>query len=96
MQYLIVDGMLSGTGVRDAVNGGFIKLSDLEITEELKLRISNWLAKYENAHYYQFENEEEVLSLDKEGIEIQRLLKTELSDTKVEYYSNAKMKKLVT
>jgi hypothetical protein len=94
MRYLIVDGMLSGTGVRDAVEGGYLDLHDLGISSELVTGISLWLARYEKAHYAQFEDLEEVFALDSQGIELSKRLKTELPDSKIEYFSSGKMQKI--
>lgn len=91
---LIVDGMLSGTGVRDSDKGGYIDPDELGLSDHLKSTISEWLERYANAHFMQFKSEEEVLSLDTEGVRICKLLKLEVPDTKIEYFSHAKMKRL--
>jgi hypothetical protein len=91
---LLVDGMLSGTGIRDALNGGYIKPSALSISSDLQARIAGWLARYENAHFYDYANKNEVRELDEQGLEITRLLRDELSDADVGYFSNANMQRL--
>ena len=45
MRYLIVDGMLSGTGVRDAVSGGYVGLAELGLSQNAVEMIANWLAR---------------------------------------------------
>jgi hypothetical protein len=94
MRYLIVDGMLSGTGVRDAVDGGYIELVKLDVSVQLKDEIANWLARYEAAHYTQFSDIQEVDALDTIGRKLCNRLAHELSESKTEYFSAAQMKKL--
>ncbi len=83
--------MLSGTGVRDAVEGGYVEHEELGLSPEISDKISQWLAKYENCHYQQFHDAKQVVDLDAEGLEICRLLRTEIPDSKIDYFSNAKM-----
>lgn len=94
MRYLIVDGMLSGTGIRDAVDGGYLDLSELGISSELAADIVQWLKRYEEAHYAQFENQQEVAVLDSQGIELCKRLKAEIPESKIEYFSTGKMHKI--
>lgn len=94
MKYLIVDGMLSGTGVRDAVEGGYVDLATLGLSVELTNDLNSWLARYENAHYSQFRNKDEVSELDNEGLDLSKRLRGELVDSKVEYFSNAMMQRI--
>ncbi len=56
MKYLTVDGMFSGTGVRDSVEGGYLNLQKLELSGQLIARISAWLSDYEDAHFMQYED----------------------------------------
>lgn len=93
MKYLIVDAALSGTGIRDYYNGGYINLEDLKLNSNLIKEINVWVSKYADEFYNQFSNDEVVDKLDKEGKEIATKVKKELPGIKVEYYSNAKMKK---
>ncbi|EGA68246.1 hypothetical protein VISI1226_03985 [Vibrio sinaloensis DSM 21326] len=95
MKYLTVDGMFSGTGIRDSVEGGYLKPEILGLSTELKNKISDWLSRYEDEHYEQYEDDSIVARLDAEGVEICNLLKSELPHSKVEYYSTAKMKKVI-
>jgi hypothetical protein len=88
-RYIIVDGMLSGTGIRDLYEGGYIPLQSLGLSADLILSIQNWLARYEAAHYDEFSDSQEVKSLDEMGISLSKLIKNELPDAKVEYYSHA-------
>lgn len=95
MKYLTVDGMMSGTGIRDTLEGGYLKPDELGLSSELKRKISDWLSSYENEHYSQYEDKSVVAGLDAEGIEICDLLKSEIPDSKVEYYSAAETKKII-
>ncbi len=94
MHYLTIDGMLSGTGIRDAVDGGYIRPSALGLSEPLRDRISRWLTRYEDAHFRQYDESEEVNELDAEGLEITRLVRAELEGSKVDYFSSARMTKV--
>ena len=63
--------------------------SAIDVSSVLAERISEWLERYENAHFFQFENAVENELLDKQGIEIARSLKVEFPDAQVTYFSNA-------
>jgi hypothetical protein len=91
---LIVDGMLSGTGVRDARVGGYVDPSELGLSPNLVKRIAGRLIEYENAHYHRFADKAESQRLDQEGIAITKHLREELPDAKVEYFSNAEMRRI--
>ncbi len=90
--YLTVDGYFVGTGIRDSVEGGFVELELLAISPGLKDRIKKWVLQYEVEHYNDYADEENIEKLDIEGREIAILLKKELVDVKVKYYSAATMK----
>jgi hypothetical protein len=49
------------------------------------------LSKYENEHYNGFTNENLIIELDQEGRDIALVIKNELLNVKVEYFSAAKM-----
>ena len=87
--------MFSGTGIRDSIEGGYLKLDKLGISPILENRINSWLSRYAEAHFAQYADDIEVQYLDNEGIEVCKLLREELPDTKIEYYSNAKMEKII-
>ena len=91
MRYLTVDGVLSGTGVRDAVAGGYIEPGELGLSPQLRAKIKAWLARYEDAHYRQFQDAKEVANLDAKGIEICREMRGEIPDSKIDYFSSARM-----
>ena len=92
--HLIVDGMLSGTGIRDGDHGGYLMPSDIGVSADLTFRILEWLKHYENAHFFQFKNALENQMLDTQGLEIARLLKAELPNIKVTYFSNVELKEI--
>lgn len=94
MRYLIVDGMLSGTGVRDAVSGGYVALSELGISPEVAEVITSWLARYEAAHYQHFGDSGDVRTLDNIGLELCDRIAKELQGSKVGYFSTGRMEKL--
>jgi hypothetical protein len=91
MKYLIVDACLSGTGIRDKYEGGYISTEDLKLSPALLSKISQWLTKYQNEHYNGFINIDIIDTLDIEGIEIAGKIKNELLDVKIEYFSAARM-----
>ena len=95
MRYLTVDGMLSGTGIRDSVAGGYIEPRNLGISDGLVAQIDQWVKRYEQAHYFQFNDKAENESLDQEGMAICRFLRVALPDAKIDYYSNADMRKVM-
>ena len=91
---LIIDGMLSGTGIRDGVAGGYLDPLGIGLSEELAKRLSEWVAEYEDAHYYQFEDMAKNEELDKEGVAIARQVRHEFPNARVEYFSSAKMRRI--
>lgn len=93
-RYLTVDGMLSGTGIRDSVAGGYISPRELGISVDLIDQIEQWLLRYEQAHYCQFNDKEESERLDREGLEICKRLQDQLPQSKIEYFSDAEMRKM--
>jgi hypothetical protein len=94
MRCLTVDGMLSGTGIRDPVEGGYIDPHELGLSDDLVRRIEKWLLEYEAAHYDQFLEKSENERLDLEGFAITRLIREEMFEAKVDYFSNAEMRRI--
>lgn len=95
MKYLIIDGMVSGTGVRDVVNGGYLSTDTLGISEELSEKIKVWQNEYEDEHYNSYSNVGNVRRLDELGISIAKQLQLELPESKIEYYSSANCTKIM-
>ena len=91
---LVVDGMLSGTGIRDAVSGGYVDPLLLQISHDLVDRIADWVKEYENAHYYNFSNKEDIRRLDQTGMCLAQELAKQRPDAHVEYYSNAHLQRI--
>lgn len=95
MKYLIIDASLRSTGIRDYYNGGYIEPKDLGLSSEVIKKLSDWLLRYEDAHYNGFNDDNLIEELDKEGKEIAYSIKKELLNVKMEYFSDAKMTKEV-
>ena len=89
----LIDGMLSGTGVRDAINGGYIDPRSLGLSEHLASSLASWQARYEEAHFAGFPGDR-VAELDKEGAVLTLRVSKEQTETKVGYFSNGLMKRL--
>lgn len=87
---------MSGTGIRDSVEGGYLEPRELGVSCELAEEISSWLKGYEDAHYDQYQDQAMVAALDDEGLRICRQLRKELVGVKVEYYSSARMQRMPT
>ena len=95
VRYLIVDGNLSGTGVRDAVEGGWLTAPELGISERLVDEISEWQKRYEMAHFRTYTDLNEVDKLDTDGLVLHQKLAEELSQAKVQYFSSARMQLII-
>ena len=91
MRYLVIDAALSGTGIRDKYKGGYIDPDDLNLGLLIKQKLKAWLTKYENEHYRGFTDEGLISELDQEGREIALMIKNELSEVKIEYFSDARL-----
>ena len=93
MRYLVVDANLSGTGIRDKYNGGYVSPLELNLSSNVINQIDLWLSRYENEHFDGFLNSDLINKLDTEGRDIAKKIKDELGDIKIEYFSAAKMTK---
>jgi hypothetical protein len=91
---LIVDGMLSGTGLRDPAEGGYVEPSEVGLSSSLRQKLKAWLLRYEDAHYHQYEDGETNRQLDLEGLGIAKMVKDELPNVTVRYFSSAYLKEL--
>ena len=91
MKYLVIDASLNGTGIRDKYAGGYLSLNNLGLNTNTLDQFNKWLLKYENEYYNGFFDNNIIDELDKEGKEIALMIKNELSDVKLEYFSDAKM-----
>ncbi len=91
MRYLIIDAALSGTGIRDKYEGGYIDPKSLGLSLKIEKKLNEWLSKYENEHYNGFTDDSIINELDQEGKEIALMVKNELSEVKIEYFSDARL-----
>jgi len=94
MKYLVVDAELSGTGIRDKYNEPYFYLNpqDLGLSNETISKLNEWLLKYQEEHYKGFKESNVIDQLDEEGRNIALIIKNELIDVKMEYYSDASMR----
>jgi hypothetical protein len=88
MKYLVVDGQLNGTGIRE-VDGDYISLEELCLDDSLQIKIKEWLLQYEYLYYSGFKDADKMERLDKQGLEIVCTLQKIFPEYKIEYYSNA-------
>lgn len=95
MKYLVVDGYLNGTGIRDKYNGGFVSLDALGLDRQLTERIEKWLTAYWDAFYNSYDDADLACRLDSEGMEIAKELQINRPDDKIEYFSDIQMKCLL-
>jgi len=93
MRYLIIDAGLSGTGIRDQYAGGYIKPEELFLSPETIEKLNDWRMRYEDEHFNGYGDSKLIEQLDNEGREIALIIKEELSKIKIEYFSDALMKK---
>lgn len=91
---IVIDGMLSGTGVRDAANGGYIPVDAVGLSYSLAADLADWQRRYEEAHFAGFPDSL-VGSLDEEGLALVSRVQAEFPDRRVGYLSSGKMKRLV-
>ena len=89
----LIDGMLSGTGVRNALEGGYIDLCKIGLSGSLISDIATWQQKYEAAHFAGFPDDV-VADLDKDGLRLLSRARAELPDKNLGYYSNGRMMRL--
>lgn len=89
----LIDGMLSGTGIRDAINGGFVEPKSLGLSEDLTRNLASWQSQYEEAHFANFPHDL-VAELDKIGWALTSKVREELPGAEVGYFSHGLMKSL--
>ncbi|WP_093293535.1 hypothetical protein [Sphingomonas sp. NFR04] len=90
---LLIDGMLSGTGVRDAVEGGYLHPEAIGLSTSLIADVADWQRRYEDAHFAGFPGDA-VANLDEEGLALRLKMQAELPDKTVGYFSNGRMARL--
>ena len=91
---LLMDGMLSGTGIRDVINGGYIVPASLDLPASLVNDIAEWQERYEACHFAGFPLKT-VMQLDEEGAGLAARVGAALPGRRVGYYSNGLMKRLI-
>jgi hypothetical protein len=91
---LLIDGMMSGTGIRDAINGGYVEIADLSLSDRLARDIRDWQAEYRIVHI-EGHPSEKVVVLDEVGLALMARVQRELPEKTVGYYSDGQMKRLV-
>lgn len=92
MKYLVIDGELSGTGIRDKYESGYLVPEALGLSRKTTDRLNEWVSRYETEHRKGFSDTNVVDELDRQGKEIAFLVREELGDIKLEYFSAATMK----
>ena len=90
-KYLTIDGMVSGTGIRD--DKEYIDPESLRLSSKLVKRLKVWHESYQTEFYKGYENESLTRCLDREGIEISKAVTKEYKECKVEYLSDSTFKK---
>ena len=88
-----MDGMLSGTGVRDAIRGGYVEPVTIGLSPSLAIEIKAWQRSYEEAHFAGFPVAV-VAALDREGLALTSRAQAELGNKTIEYFSNGRMERL--
>jgi hypothetical protein len=91
MKYLVIDAMLSGTGIRDYYSGNYIEPESLHLSDITIAKLRDWLSRYISEHHKGYVNERVTSELDREGKEVALRIKSELVDVKIHYYSDARM-----
>ncbi len=93
MIFLVIDGMFSGTGIRDEINGGYLEPEEIGLSDTLAKRLATWLHEYAREHYRGFKDESRVNQLDQIGKEIALAVREEIPDAKIAYCSDVYLTK---
>ncbi len=91
--HFLIDGMLSGTGVRDAINGGYVSPDAIGLSTQLAADLAAWQRCYEEAHFAGFPADA-VAQLDDDGLALASRTQEELIDKSVGYFSCGQMERL--
>ena len=81
----LLDGMLSGTGIHDVLNGGYVAPSSLSLSGPLQANIAEWQRDYEGAHFEGF-IDAAVVALDRRGQELVASIRAEKPELRIGYY----------
>jgi len=91
-RYLVLDGKLEGTGIRDKYEG-FIQPEQLPISDELVQDIRSWSQRYQNRNRNFKPDENKLYELDLDGIELLKKISIELGlEYKIHYFSDIQAK----
>lgn len=88
-KYLVVDGMISGTGISVQYENEYIEPESLKISADLIEKLNHWHEKYKQEFYNNYADTMKIQQLDKEGVEIASAISDEIADCKVSYFSDA-------
>jgi hypothetical protein len=92
-KYLILDVIVSGTGIRDQYEDEYIDPESLGISSTLLEKLNHWLSRYKEEFYNGYNNKILIQELDNEGVEISKDIKNELVECKISYFSDANLSK---
>lgn len=95
MRYIVVTADYNSTGVKEK-DGLWLSDSTFKLSEPLWNRIANWVTDYSSIIMMDMPernvNKQKIADLDKEGLEICKMIKIEKDgEVKVEYYSEGKL-----
>ena len=93
MGEFLIDGMLSGTGVRDAIKGGYVDSQSIGLSKALALDLAAWQRRYEEAHFAGFPPES-ITQLDNEGMAFASRAADELPKECFGYFSHGRTTRL--
>lgn len=91
---LLVDGMRSGTGIRNAIEGGYIGPGELRLSRALTDALAAWVSEYRQVHIDGYVDADAIGRLDREGLALAKRLAAERPDHVVGYYSDAHLRRL--
>jgi hypothetical protein len=94
MKKIAIDASLSGTGIRDNINGGYLKPKELELNQEIENELFNWLNDYAEAFYGGYKEKNKIQELDEKGVLIARKISAFKSEYEVTYFSDALLKNI--
>lgn len=96
MKYILIDGLLNGTGIRLKYEGGYISPELIGLSNTLCKELAEWLFAYANEHYKGYGDTYAIIKLDEWGLELAKKIKAEVSGNsyQVGYFSDAKLKEI--
>ncbi|MFC6198497.1 hypothetical protein [Ponticaulis profundi] len=88
-QCLQVDGMMSGTGIKDLRLMEWMEPEELGLSSALAIEIEDWISRYASIHYRGFKDKDEITAIDQEGLLIAKKVQSECPNRLVRYCSAA-------